>query len=97
MATIAETNTYLEDLAFWTETSSGNGLGGGGAVSVSGVFVAPNANPFLLGGGSDNTARQNAQFVARALEVKGNSTVVMQPNPRNSITMPAPAVYLLVR
>ncbi len=97
VATIAETNTYLEDLAFWTETSSGNGLGGGGAVTVSGVFVAPNAYPFLLGGGSDNTARQNAQFVARALEVKGNSTVVMQPNPRNSITLPAPAVYLLVR
>lgn len=95
-ATNTETNTLLEDLAFWTETSAASGMGGGGLVSLAGVFVAPNA-PFSLGGGSDSASRQDAQFMARSLQVTGNATVRMTPDPRDSIKISAAPLTGLVR
>jgi hypothetical protein len=89
--------TELEDLALWTETSTGNNLGGGGKLVVSGVFYAPNANAFALSGGSSSTQPANAQFVVRRLSLTGNAPVSMRPNPSNGVSVPAPTQYSLVR
>jgi hypothetical protein len=96
-ATQQETNSTLEDLAFWTETAIGNTLGGQGTVSVAGVFSAPNASPFTMGGGTSQTGDTDAQFIARSLAANGAGSLFLRPDPRNSIVLPAPANYALVR
>ena len=87
----------LEDLALWTETSDGNGMGGSGILNVSGVFFLPNADPFRIGGGSAQSNGANAQFVARRLEASGSGTLFMRPNPDDAVTIPRPPSFGLVR
>jgi hypothetical protein len=87
----------LEDLALWTETSSVSSIGGGGSMSVSGVFFAPNAEPFKIAGKSSQTNGANAQFVARRLEVNGNGQLTMRPNPNDAVGIPQPVEFGLVR
>lgn len=87
----------LEDLALWTETSAGNGMGGSGTLNVSGVFFLPNADPFTIGGGSAQSNGANAQFVSRRLEVQGNGILLMRPNPDDAVTIPLPPSFGLAR
>jgi hypothetical protein len=87
----------LEDLALWTETSAGNSIGGNGSMSVSGVFFAPNADPFKIAGGGSQTNPANAQFVSRTLQVSGNGTILLRPNPNDVVGIPLPTQYSLVR
>jgi hypothetical protein len=87
----------LEDLALWTESSLGSGIGGGGAMTVSGTFSTPNCDAFKIAGGGTQTNGANAQFVTRRLEVVGGGTLTMRPDPVDAITIPAAPVVGLVR
>jgi hypothetical protein len=93
----------LEDLALWTETSgtisssTANKIGGGGLMSISGVFFLPNANPFVISGGGLQSNGANAQFIARRLEANGSGTLHMRPNPADVVTIPLAPTYSLVR
>ena len=86
----------LEDLALWTESSSGTALGGGGGLSASGVFFAPNAS-VTISGGSDSLNPLNAQFVSRTLSLTGNATLYLRPSPYDAVTIPLAPSFGLVR
>jgi hypothetical protein len=96
--------TNLEDLALWSE-SSGRGpttekfrLGGGaGVLSFAGVYFAPNASPFEVSGQADGDVKVNAQFIARRLTLSGKAKITMVPDPNNSVTVPLPPSFGLVR
>ncbi|MDX6309225.1 MAG: hypothetical protein QOI06_2271 [Nocardioidaceae bacterium] len=78
----------LEDLALWTETSQESSIGGGGSMTLTGVFFLPNANPFTISGHGNQLIPANAQFVARKLQAKGQGTLYMRPDPNDSFTLP---------
>jgi hypothetical protein len=88
---------FLEDLALWSETSSTSGIGGGGAMTVTGTFFTPNCDPFKISGGGSQDNGANAQFITRRLEVNGNGKLVMRPDPVDSVTLPAAPIIGLVR
>jgi len=93
---LASTNPF-EDIGLWTEAGgTNNGLTGGAATKLRGVFFLPNAHPFALAGGGSLPIDLSAQFVSRTLKVTGNSTVNLVPNPEDSIPV---TIYttLLVR
>lgn len=93
---LAADKDALEDLALWTEASSQSSVGGGVAVTLSGIFFAPNADPFQIGGGgAGNTL--NSQVITRRLLVSGGGTLTMQPNPADVVAIPGPTLYELVR
>ena len=86
----------LEDLAFWTETQLGSSIEGNGGVLLSGIFFTPNADPFRVGGQGDYDI-EDAQFITRKLQVAGNGTLTMRPQPHNSIQIPVLGGFTLVR
>jgi hypothetical protein len=88
----------LEDLALWTEASHQSSIGGGASMDITGVFFLPNANPFVISGHGNQTIAANAQFVARKLQVQGQGTLYMRPDPSDSFTIPlSVATFSLVR
>jgi hypothetical protein len=88
----------LEDLALWTEASKVSSIGGGASMDITGVFFLPNANPFIISGHGNQTIAANAQFVARKLQVQGQGTLYMRPDPNDSFTLPLfLATFNLVR
>jgi hypothetical protein len=88
----------LEDLALWTEASHVSSIGGGASMDITGVFFLPNANPFIISGHGNQTIAANAQFVARKLQVQGQGTLYMRPDPNDSFTLPLfVATFSLVR
>lgn len=94
--TVASSFSNFEDLAFWTETSGGNKAEGNGAMRMGGIFVTPNADPFrIAGNGTKNTT--DAQFLTRRLQVAGNGTLSLSPDPENAIAIPSIGGYSLVR
>ena len=86
----------LEDLALWSESYGLYRMAGSGAMSVSGVFMAPNAMPFTVGGGGSQTLT-NAQYIARSFSVTGGGTLSLTVDPRNAVTIPSITGFLLVR
>jgi hypothetical protein len=95
-AELMTTNPF-EDLGLWVEAGGGNnGLTGGAATKLRGVFFLPNADPFTLAGGGSLPIDLSAQFVSRTLKVQGGATVNLVPNPEDSIPV---TIYttLLVR
>lgn len=90
--------TGLEDLALWTE-SYGDGptysMTGSGAMTLRGVFMAPNADPFNIKGGGGQDVK-DSQYVATKLNVTGNGELLMQPA-AGLLTLPPPPNYFLVR
>jgi Flp pilus assembly protein TadG len=88
----------LEDLALWTEASHVSSIGGGASMAITGVFFLPNANPFVISGHGNQSIAANAQFVARKLQVQGQGTLYMRPDPNDSFTLPlTTATFSLVR
>lgn len=89
----------LEDLALWTETRGASSLSrieGTGKITLSGVFFAPNADPFRIAGqGGYNTV--NAQMVSRRLEIGGGGRLHMSPDPQNAVPLPTIGGFVLVR
>ena len=97
VSTAASNWDNLEDLALWTESSDISGIGGGGAMAVTGTFFTPNCDPFKISGGGSQTNGANAQFITRRLEVNGNGQLTMRPNPADAITIPVAPTLGLVR
>ncbi len=87
----------FENLALWTEAESGNGLSGGGANFMSGIFFLPNANEFTISGGAGQAIERDAQFITRKLKLTGNGYLTMRPNPNDSISFPVFKGFDLVR
>lgn len=86
----------FEDLAFWTETSSGHKVEGQGGITMAGIFVTPNAAPFrIAGNGTKDTT--DAQFFTRRLQVGGQGTLEMSPQPQNAAPIKVIGGYTLVR
>lgn len=95
-AELLTTNPF-EDLGLWVEAGgANNGLTGGAATKLRGVFFLPNADPFTLAGGGSLPIDLSAQFVSTSLKVQGGATVNLVPNPEDSIPV---TIYttLLVR
>jgi hypothetical protein len=89
----------FEDLAFWSETQGSAGISsieGGGGVRLSGIFFTPNADPFRVGGNGAYDI-EDAQFITRKLEVAGNGTLLMRPDPQNALQVPVFGGFTLVR
>jgi hypothetical protein len=87
----------LEDLALWTETSAGNMLTNSGSQQISGVFFLPNANPFTVSAAGTQTNAGNAQFIVRRLAVGNSGQIYLRPNGPDTVTLPLPASFQLVR
>jgi Flp pilus assembly protein TadG len=86
-----------EDLALWTETAgSGSSMAGGGGLRVRGVFMVPNADPFVLNGGTGQDLT-NAQYIVRRFSVGGNATLTMRVDPNNAIPLPSLYDFRMVR
>lgn len=90
-----------EDLALWTEsgTNSSNtyGMAGGGLFQVRGVFMVPNADPFIISGGA-SLDLTNAQYVTTSIELNGNTTrITMRVDPNAAVTLPDQGLVGLVR
>jgi hypothetical protein len=90
-----------EDLALWSEsaTNSSNtySMAGGGLFNVRGVFMVPNADPFIISGGA-RMDLTNAQYVASSIELNGAGTnVTMSVDPNSAVTLPELGLVGLVR
>lgn len=90
-----------EDLALWAESGTSNSatynMQGGSAFHVRGVFMVPNADPFIIGGGASLNLT-NAQFIATTVSLNGQSTnITMSVDPNSAITLPKLKVVGLVR
>lgn len=90
-----------EDLALWSESGSNSStnfsMAGGGLFEVRGVFMVPNADPFIISGGSQLDLR-NAQYVASSVQLNGNGTrVLMSVEPNSAVVLPDQGLVGLVR
>ncbi len=90
-----------EDLALWAESGTNSSdtynMAGGGIFNVRGVFMTPNAKPFILSGGSTMNLI-NAQFIATSIELNGTGTnITMSVDPNSAVTLPALGIVGLVR
>lgn len=83
----AEELEDLEDLALWDESYGAQSVAGGGAATMAGVFMAPNADTFKVNGGAGQNL-ENSQYVVRRLEMVGNGTLRMRPPDSLPIVMP---------
>lgn len=91
----------VEDLALWTESGTSSsttfGMSGGGLFRVRGVFMVPNAGPFIISGGASLNLT-NAQYVATSIELNGNTTsITMRVDPNAAVTLPDQGLVGLVR
>ena len=89
--------TYpFEDLALWTEASYLSSIKGQGYSRTEGVFFMPNS-PMEFTGQASQQQPLNAQFLARSLNVSGQGTLDLRPNPDDSIVTPLAGDYMLIR
>ncbi|MET0729253.1 MAG: hypothetical protein ABWZ76_13240 [Acidimicrobiales bacterium] len=63
---------------------------------LAGIFFTPNADPFKVGGNGAYDIT-DAQFITRRLEVVGNGTLLMHPQPQNAVQVPVFGDFSLVR
>jgi Flp pilus assembly protein TadG len=92
--------TNGEDLALWAESATNSNtkytMNGGGTMRIVGIYMTPNAIPFELTGGADQTL-VNAQFIASTFTLGGNSKLTMTVDPNNAVTIPQLDRFTLVR
>ncbi|GAA2116241.1 hypothetical protein GCM10009843_06330 [Nocardioides bigeumensis] len=90
-----------EDLALWAESGTNSSdtynMTGGGIFNVRGIFMTPNAEPFILSGGALLNLT-NAQYICSSLELNGAGTrVLMKVDPNSAVTLPDLGLVGLVR
>ena len=90
-----------EDLAFWSESGTSSSetynVGGTGSLKTVGVYMVPNADPFIIGGGAHQDL-VNAQYIATSISLNGAGTSVsMSVDPNAAVTLPKLRVVGLVR
>ena len=91
----------MEDLALWSESGTNSStnfsMTGGGLFRVRGVFMVPNAGPFIISGGASLNLT-NAQYVASNIELNGSGTnITMRVDPNAAVTLPDQGLVGLVR
>ena len=87
----------FEDLALWTENSSiSNVIKGQGANSTTGVYFIPNGSAKFTGQASQ-AQPLNAQFIVRALDISGQGSLVLKPNPADAIQTPIAGAIKIIR
>jgi hypothetical protein len=93
----SEKATYpFEDLALWTEASTGSFIKGQGASRTEGVFFTPNS-AMTFTGQATQSQPLNAQFISRTLNVSGQGTLNLKPSPEDSIQTPLKGTASLIR
>lgn len=93
--TLANPARGFEDLALWGEAATGNVVNGGGTSVLGGIVFLPNADDFKLTGNGDVPIALNAQFIVRKLNVTGNATILLVPDPADQITVQIPSSALI--
>jgi hypothetical protein len=97
---LAPTEGPLGYLALWSDMPSTSNstskfsMAGGTGVQLTGIFFTPEAAPFSLTGGG-TWGQQNAQFIARQLQVSGGGTLTLSPDPQKSVKVPTLAGTLI--
>lgn len=86
----------FEDLALWSESSTSSDIKGQGNNSTRGVFFLPNAT-FTFRGQGTQTQPLNAQFFVRRMNVSGQGSLFMKPNPADSLTVDVAGDIALIR
>jgi hypothetical protein len=90
------TASPFDALSLWTEGGTACSVGGQGAMKTTGVLFFPNCN-FTYAGQADTNNPLNAQFIGRSLSMSGQGVLVLQPEPRVSVTVPVPGSVELIR
>ena len=90
-----------EDLAYWSESgtspSATFNVNGGGQLRAVGVYMVPNADPFIIGGGAAQELI-DAQYIATSIALNGNGTnITMSVDPNAAVTLPKLDLIGLVR
>jgi hypothetical protein len=89
-----------EDLALWAESgtnsSSTYNMSGGGGFNERGVFMVPNAEPFIMSGGAAMNLT-NAQYIVSSIQLSGGTQITMSVDPNSAVTLPDLAPVGLVR
>lgn len=86
----------FEDLALWSESSSGSSIKGQGANSTEGVFFLPNST-MTFTGQATQTQPLNAQFVARRLNVSGQGSLFLRPSKDDAVPTRIPGALSIIR
>lgn len=76
----------FEDLALWSESSSAHAIGGQANLDLEGVFFMPNAQFLFTGQGAQY--QLNAQFISLRLDMSGQGTLAMEPDPDRVVLIP---------
>lgn len=87
------TNPY-EDVALWTETSDYTEIKGQGATRTTGIYFLPNAH-FVFSGQASQDIQLNAQFISKSLNMSGQGSLVLKPNPNDAVAIPFADYYLI--
>jgi hypothetical protein len=74
-------------LALWSNSNDRHQMGGNSEMDIAGTFYTPNAQPFELGGTS-NQSLDEAQFFTARLHAFGTGDVTLRPNPDTNIPVP---------
>lgn len=84
----------LEDLMLWSEAGRDHSVGSNARLVSSGVLFAPNSRVSISSPVS--ASPRNAQFIARQLFLS-MGTLKMRPLPNDSVPVPAPGTFALIR
>ena len=84
----------LEDLALWTEGGGTSSFKSGAALLGTGVFFAPNSHYEMSSPASGSP--RDAQFIARSSQFL-QGTLRVRPQKNNSVVIPTPGAYSLIR
>jgi hypothetical protein len=84
----------FEDLALWSERDTDHLLGGQSSLLIEGTFFAPQALPFNYDGQADQF-QPRAQFVTFDMNLSGQGTLVMEPDPERTTPIPLTGVLLI--
>lgn len=95
-AQLAYAANPFEDLAFWSETSAASNIRGQGNNTTTGVFILPNAS-FTFTGQGTQAQPLDAQFLVRRLNVSGQGSLVMEPDPANALEVEVYGNVSLIR
>jgi hypothetical protein len=86
----------FEDIALWSESHVDSFLKGQGSNRTEGVFFTPNSATTFTGQATQ-TQPLNAQFISRSLNVSGQGTLNLKPNPKDSIVVPIAGTSAIIR
>jgi Flp pilus assembly protein TadG len=81
-----DSSSPYDALALWSESASGQTMGGQSNLNLVGVFFTPNSAFTFTGQGQQYQAR--AQFVSRTLLASGQGTLNISPDPNHGFYIP---------